>query len=338
MYPKCIRSFVVIAVAMSALFVMTGNVIGAPQIWKWTGPVSPGPGAEDPPPGPNWQVQTQPVTVILDCGDRAWFAIENEYSVARKTWWIEMSYTVDLPPYIFYSAIGYTNGPVPHEVNTSPQEPYWSDESAFPYIRVYPFLSNPRPDWEVVQIGPPCKGGMQATALITANFTSYFLADPPSGPCVNVDSLIYGMPGDSGRLTEVWIFNTDTPIDTGATPAIVAPMGSGTWSYEFVQEDPMGDPRPLGGVHWYTDGFGIESGQLFELEFCLNGSTQQDYTLHLYDAARDEYYKIAIPVNVSTESIPTLTEWGLIIFAVLLAGWMAWMVLRRRRRPAIHIA
>jgi hypothetical protein len=33
--------------------------------------------------------------------------------------------------------------------------------------------------------------------------------------------------------------------------------------------------------------------------------------------------------------IPTLTEWGLIIFAVLLSAWMAWMFLRRRRRVTV---
>ncbi|MCX6829515.1 MAG: IPTL-CTERM sorting domain-containing protein [candidate division Zixibacteria bacterium] len=35
--------------------------------------------------------------------------------------------------------------------------------------------------------------------------------------------------------------------------------------------------------------------------------------------------------------IPTLTEWGLIIFAVLLVGFMTWVVVRRRRRVTIGI-
>jgi hypothetical protein len=35
--------------------------------------------------------------------------------------------------------------------------------------------------------------------------------------------------------------------------------------------------------------------------------------------------------------IPTLTEWGMIIFGVLLFGWMAWMIVRRRRRVTIGI-
>jgi len=39
----------------------------------------------------------------------------------------------------------------------------------------------------------------------------------------------------------------------------------------------------------------------------------------------------------TTEVIPTLTEWGLIIFGVLLAGWMAWVILRRKRRVVAGI-
>ena len=30
-------------------------------------------------------------------------------------------------------------------------------------------------------------------------------------------------------------------------------------------------------------------------------------------------------------SVPTLTEWGMIIFGVALAGWMAWMIFRRKQ-------
>jgi hypothetical protein len=39
---------------------------------------------------------------------------------------------------------------------------------------------------------------------------------------------------------------------------------------------------------------------------------------------------------VSTE-VPTLTEWGFIIFTVLLLGWMAWVIMRRRRTVKVGI-
>jgi hypothetical protein len=38
-----------------------------------------------------------------------------------------------------------------------------------------------------------------------------------------------------------------------------------------------------------------------------------------------------------TDTVPTLTEWGFIIFTVLLLGWMAWMVVRRRQTVKVGI-
>jgi hypothetical protein len=40
---------------------------------------------------------------------------------------------------------------------------------------------------------------------------------------------------------------------------------------------------------------------------------------------------------VPASSIPTLTEWGLIIFGLLLAGWMGWMIVRRRNKVTAGI-
>lgn len=34
--------------------------------------------------------------------------------------------------------------------------------------------------------------------------------------------------------------------------------------------------------------------------------------------------------------IPTLTEWGIIVFSVLLVGWMAWVLVRRRRAADVR--
>lgn len=48
-----------------------------------------------------------------------------------------------------------------------------------------------------------------------------------------------------------------------------------------------------------------------------------------------ETHSIAIyPFSPFFQSIPTLTEWGLIIFCVVLFGWIAWVAVRRRRRFA----
>jgi hypothetical protein len=45
----------------------------------------------------------------------------------------------------------------------------------------------------------------------------------------------------------------------------------------------------------------------------------------------------ALTGDCAPASIPTLTEWGFIIFTVLLLGWMAWMVVRRRQTVKVGI-
>jgi len=45
----------------------------------------------------------------------------------------------------------------------------------------------------------------------------------------------------------------------------------------------------------------------------------------------------AISFPAECPPIPTLTEWGLIIFCALLFGWMAWVIVRRRRRVTAGI-
>lgn len=59
-----------------------------------------------------------------------------------------------------------------------------------------------------------------------------------------------------------------------------------------------------------------------------------DLWFGLEDGAGGPHITLEFP-DVAT--IPTLTEWGMIIFCVLLFGWMAWVVVRRRRRVTVGI-
>ena len=40
----------------------------------------------------------------------------------------------------------------------------------------------------------------------------------------------------------------------------------------------------------------------------------------------------AVAQEKAPEVIPTLGEWGLIILGVFLAGWMGWMIMRRKQK------
>lgn len=41
--------------------------------------------------------------------------------------------------------------------------------------------------------------------------------------------------------------------------------------------------------------------------------------------------------KAATGEIPTLSEWGMIIFSVLLVGWISFVIVRRRRLADVQI-
>jgi len=70
--------------------------------------------------------------------------------------------------------------------------------------------------------------------------------------------------------------------------------------------------------------------------FDLGPQTPGNTILVRVNLANDGGYEV-VQYRMRGGDIPTLTEWGLIIFAVLLSAWMAWMFLRRRRRVTVSI-
>ena len=64
------------------------------------------------------------------------------------------------------------------------------------------------------------------------------------------------------------------------------------------------------------------------------GSADSRYDKYAYESESGQYLDFIIDIS---DEIPTLTEWGIIIFCVLLFGWMAWVIVRRRRRVTIGV-
>ncbi len=317
----------IIAVAMIMCFLVTGRVMA----WDmWVSHQDPG--SAEP---PLWPWEPLPADLSLDWHEVIWIAVDNSHFPLSFKYW---SITID--PHgndLFWAEVYDWNG----YYNPGPQTSatiYYGWRLVTPpgsFYYSYFFESIPAPDWEVVKIERTQKGSQQITVTITGSSLSCYREILPIGPCVDLDSLSYGAPYDTVRLTQVWVFNDSVPINPQALPTITAPPQSGTWEYELVQVDPGGNPRPIGGVRWYTAGPGIESGQLFSLGFCLIGTTQHNYSLYLYDAFHDRYEEFVIPVT--TGPIPTLTEWGLIIFCALLFGWMVWVIVRRRKVVRVRV-
>lgn len=319
MRPKYVRLLTVTVAVVVATLSMTTSAMGW-QKWKSDSD----PGNTEPPAAP-WV--PLPALPSLAVGQSIWIAMDGYYcSIYTLAWWIEVVVPAGGATFQVSDWHGYYN-------NGASQSATRLVSSGVvpgpPFRQRWNFESNPEPDWEVVKI--TCTSGQQDTIEVDINANSYAFVTPHvDGWNVSFDTVRYGAPYDTVLLTEIWVFHESSMVDIAVAPSISAPPGSGTWSYEFVYVDPDGNPCPQGAVRWSTDGNGIEAQQDFGIAFTMAGPVDGLYTLYVYDAVEGEYERFTIPVT--TRPIPTLTEWGMIIFCVLLFGWMAWVIVRRRRR------
>ena len=87
-------------------------------------------------------------------------------------------------------------------------------------------------------------------------------------------------------------------------------------------------------ITWDVDDSHIVGEGTTDWEF--GASYRYFRTIARGDSADGDYEIDALGIPAEGE-IPTLTEWGMIIFCVLLFGWMAWVIVRRRRRVTVGV-
>ncbi|MCD4652964.1 hypothetical protein K8T06_03415 [bacterium] len=143
----------------------------------------------------------------------------------------------------------------------------------------------------------------------------------------NLDNAAFGadgaMDGDQ-RIKEVYYFPSTVPIDTSVPPLFMGPPGSGNWTYQFVFNDPDGNPRPLGGVEWTSDGAGLGPSEEYDTEFTMTEEADASYDVYAYDDEHSEYQLFHL--NFNQIYIPTLSGWGMMILMVLMLFVLAFSI------------
>ncbi len=91
------------------------------------------------------------------------------------------------------------------------------------------------------------------------------------------------------QLTEIYNFPETAITDMGIPPLFSAPPPTGVWSSEWVFQTPEGDPRPQGGVRWFTDGPGLAAGDIYTFGFSMLGSADARYEVYTFDEVSGEY-------------------------------------------------
>lgn len=106
---------------------------------------------------------------------------------------------------------------------------------------------------------------------------------------------------DDMHITEMEIFPVEGTVNPDVDPWFSGP--GGPWSWEFRDEDPDGNPRPLGGVMFYTGGAGLEPGDHYEFTFQMMEQADLEYDYYAFDIDFPEHQLYALDVS------PKIREW-----------------------------
>jgi hypothetical protein len=142
-----------------------------------------------------------------------------------------------------------------------------------------------------------------------------------------------------------------SPVHLVLDPSLPGPVDIESLQYAVVPEvipieDLQYDMEELSWVYADMPKFGLSPGDSIEVVGVPEESEIGDSVLVLRGQiislaeCDDSTYVDTVPFTAEifeeAEAIPTLSEWGLIVFCVLLFVWMAWFVVRRQKRTSVN--
>ena len=182
------------------------------------------------------------------------------------------------------------------------------------------YRATKQPLWEVLGLKRTRTGTATYQLTVTAKSKCCQMRDKEASTDLNIKMFV-GADGAMARdiaITELALFPVDVPVyaEPEFPPTLVGPPGTGTWTYQFAYVDPDGAPRPNGGVWWSTNGPGIAAAEIFEMGLIMIDYRDNCYVLFTYDDEVDAWDSDTL--CIVTEPIPTVSQWGIAIMALLL--------------------
>jgi hypothetical protein len=146
------------------------------------------------------------------------------------------------------------------------------------------------PEWEYIKLhnekdealdieNLEIRVGQTACAEVLVDQTSAAGSVRPSCACAD----------NTSAVTDIYHFPETAMMDLDVPPTFEAPPGSGPWLSEWVYATPEGEPRPQGGVRWFTEGPGIAAGDFYSFSYAMLESPDIRYEIHMYDAVQEEF-------------------------------------------------
>jgi hypothetical protein len=246
------------------------------------------PGTTPPPEEPWEPVGEGGVPFPDDVGGKIWIGKNNLYWETNEKHWTLTLTGADADKYGVSSVHGYTNEDPPTEVPVGAVTGI-KDVAGPPKQRIFTGKFVPQPEWEVIEIvrTDALMGGKSAT--MSVRIDTHCSQISTSSNTLWVDDGWFGTLGDTLLVTEVVIFPDNALVDILGEHTFTAPVESGEWYYEFVYADPEGEPRPQGGVRWFTYGAGLWTENTYSMSLVMAGYADSSYSYYALDGITGDY-------------------------------------------------
>lgn len=276
------------------------------------------------------------ITLNLNNGDKLWFSFLNTEDNAKKKY-----FTMKFSSTHLSTNVAETDG---FDVDlvfgpTTIKKKYIPEGSGISQgVRTIRYRFSPQPKWERI--------GLKAIADIdsleyTVKAWSVCADARPDWPELKVDAAKFGTPTegaeDPSHIKDMWWFPFLHPVDPFIIPTMVAPPETGDWNYEFVDADPYGNPRPLGGVRFFTDGPGLTHDDEFSLSYGAHNADEVDpeHELFAWDEDAQQWEEFTIDISPDPPAdVPTLSEWAMIVLTLVMMTVAVFYLRRRRQNTA----
>ena len=125
--------------------------------------------------------------------------------------------------------------------------------------------------------------GGEIDLQVTGNSNCVHSTSTPT--TVVLDEGQHNGPEDFGSITDIVIFPESAPLELSAPIEFLAPPTTGFWNLEPVFVDPLGQPRPQGGVRFFADGPGLQTwDDMFHMQLSVQ-QPEEWYVMYMLDQA-----------------------------------------------------
>lgn len=280
-----------------------------------------------------WSDLTTPI--VIGTQSRAFFAFKNGYVPENMTS-LTVTFTPDSPDHL--NGVGRLVQATAHKCYYDKGNGEWSSGPGGNFstmhqangqnvMEVHAF-NDPQPSWHVLEISNTSRTQsytITSVKYVTCCAKRHYM---DGTPIFTVDDGYFDAPdGTTISYPRIYIFPNGVEVNPSIDPTFSAEIDTGSWSFNFVYEDPFGYSWPNGGVMWESDGDGLSNGDIFDMTLGVEGTADTTYWLYAYDSTTSQYDVLLLDTRIAaTPIIPGDINTDLKVdfkdFAVLADNWL----------------